>query len=472
MFTLIIEDKDGSIADEYSFDEGEFIVGRSHSSDIILPADNVSRRHARLYTQGGTCFVEDLGSSNGVHVNGARIHGVSTLGRSAQIKIGDYFLHVEGGGSGQVTGQQVPPSEVMVEPSHTAIASLGIPEQELSRPGSFGRLVGTNLATQGRPFEIVSAVNLIGRGKDCTITILDPSVSRIHGKIMVGEDGSFSVEDLRSSNGVYVNSERVDSAEFGHGDRVRFGNVEFICERIGPVVETSDAMIQAFRSPRRKAWIVGGIAGALLLVIAIVAAIVVYSQSTKSGRTKGNKGEATVELSEEQKALKKTIDTELNKARVSAAEGKWSKAERRFRRAQKRLRKSGSIDKDRAVRTHFRAIQKALRKERETYNDMASALDDKEYTNARRIYERLLDQNGVMKGLAKKRLMRTKTDILSEAKSLCEEKDLAGCLASYRKAKELDKKDKKIGRKIYELRNQIRTASGEEKVSSDSDKGK
>ena len=48
MFTLTIEDKHGGIADEYEFAEGEFLVGRSHSADIILPSDNVSRRHARL----------------------------------------------------------------------------------------------------------------------------------------------------------------------------------------------------------------------------------------------------------------------------------------------------------------------------------------------------------------------------------------------------------------------------------------
>lgn len=60
---------------------------------------------------------------------------------------------------------------------------------------------------QGWFFEIVSVVNLIGCGKDCTIIILDFSVLRIHGKILVGEDGSFSVEDLCLFNGVYVNFE-------------------------------------------------------------------------------------------------------------------------------------------------------------------------------------------------------------------------------------------------------------------------
>ena len=95
MFTLIIEDKHGGIADEYSFEEGEFYIGRSHTSDIILPSDNVSRRHARLYTVDGKCYIEDLNSSNGVFVNGRRIHEVYQIQRSAQIKVGDYYLHIE-----------------------------------------------------------------------------------------------------------------------------------------------------------------------------------------------------------------------------------------------------------------------------------------------------------------------------------------------------------------------------------------
>ena len=59
MFTLTIEDKHGGVADEYSFEEGEFLIGRSHGADIILPSDNVSRRHARLYTVDGRCYLED-----------------------------------------------------------------------------------------------------------------------------------------------------------------------------------------------------------------------------------------------------------------------------------------------------------------------------------------------------------------------------------------------------------------------------
>ncbi len=61
----------------------EILVGRLDAAHGIFPeldmtADEgleqgVSRRHARIYTRDGTCFVEDLDSTNGTFLNGERI---------------------------------------------------------------------------------------------------------------------------------------------------------------------------------------------------------------------------------------------------------------------------------------------------------------------------------------------------------------------------------------------------------------
>lgn len=201
MFTLIIEDKHGGIADEYSFEEGEFYIGRSHTSDIILPSDNVSRRHARLYTVDGKCYIEDLNSSNGVFVNGRRIHEVYQIQRSAQIKVGDYYLHIE------------------------SDADAGVEEEK-----TWCKLIGRNLAFTNQVFRVQRKVNLVGRGKDCTLTIIDPSVSRIHTKLSVERSGALTVEDLKSSNGTFINDERIEVATLHHRDVLRFGNVEFLVE--------------------------------------------------------------------------------------------------------------------------------------------------------------------------------------------------------------------------------------------------
>jgi hypothetical protein len=49
------------------------LVGRSRDCDVVLDDPNVSRRHVELRRQGDTWMVADLGSTNGVKVNGRRV---------------------------------------------------------------------------------------------------------------------------------------------------------------------------------------------------------------------------------------------------------------------------------------------------------------------------------------------------------------------------------------------------------------
>lgn len=48
-------------------------LGRSARSDVVLPQPEISRRHALLWREQGDIWIRDLGSSNGTHVDGARV---------------------------------------------------------------------------------------------------------------------------------------------------------------------------------------------------------------------------------------------------------------------------------------------------------------------------------------------------------------------------------------------------------------
>jgi hypothetical protein len=52
---------------------GGAVLGRSRGCDIVLDDENVSRRHAEVCPSGGSWIVKDLGSTNGVKVNGRRL---------------------------------------------------------------------------------------------------------------------------------------------------------------------------------------------------------------------------------------------------------------------------------------------------------------------------------------------------------------------------------------------------------------
>src|SRR5687768_8801208 len=56
---------------------------------------------------------------------------------------------------------------------------------------------------------------LLGRGGECEIAIDDPLISRLHARIQVDGEG-VRVEDLYSTNGVYLNGERIMQARLLH----------------------------------------------------------------------------------------------------------------------------------------------------------------------------------------------------------------------------------------------------------------
>jgi hypothetical protein len=70
-------------------------VGRSRDCDIVLEDSSVSRRHAELRPRGAAWTIEDLGSTNGVRVNGLAVRGVHELRSGDRIEMGSTEMHFE-----------------------------------------------------------------------------------------------------------------------------------------------------------------------------------------------------------------------------------------------------------------------------------------------------------------------------------------------------------------------------------------
>lgn len=64
------------------------VIGRSRECDVVLSDQNVSRKHAEVRPSGGKWIVKDLGSTNGVKVNGRRINGPQSLKPGDTIELG------------------------------------------------------------------------------------------------------------------------------------------------------------------------------------------------------------------------------------------------------------------------------------------------------------------------------------------------------------------------------------------------
>jgi hypothetical protein len=60
--------------ERHAIDSNRVVIGRSRECDIQLADPNVSRRHAELRREGSAFWLVDLGSTNGIDVNGRRQH--------------------------------------------------------------------------------------------------------------------------------------------------------------------------------------------------------------------------------------------------------------------------------------------------------------------------------------------------------------------------------------------------------------
>jgi pSer/pThr/pTyr-binding forkhead associated (FHA) protein len=78
-----------SVGKVYPLDKPEMFVGRDLSNDIVINDPEISRRHARLFNQGNTYVLEDLGSTNGSFVNGQRLMGPNVLRPGDMITFGE-----------------------------------------------------------------------------------------------------------------------------------------------------------------------------------------------------------------------------------------------------------------------------------------------------------------------------------------------------------------------------------------------
>lgn len=83
---------------------------------------------------------------------------------------------------------------------------------------------------------VLARTTVIGRSKECGLQIASGSVSRKHCEVRIG-DGGVSVVDLGSSNGTFVDNERLPAGEsrpLASGARLNVGGVRFAVTFAGP----------------------------------------------------------------------------------------------------------------------------------------------------------------------------------------------------------------------------------------------
>jgi uncharacterized RDD family membrane protein YckC len=121
---------------EIPLSEGDLVLGRSRSCAVRIDEETVSRSHALLSLRNGQATVRDLGSSNGLFVNGRRMTRESELKSGDVIGLGSATMSVmilapPGSDSGAA---DEPPSETLTRQLEAAEELKKVPAQAAPKP--------------------------------------------------------------------------------------------------------------------------------------------------------------------------------------------------------------------------------------------------------------------------------------------------------------------------------------------------
>lgn len=306
MFTLTIQDSNGQVVAQVSFEQGTYTIGRMESCDITLNSTSVSRQHAKLFIQNGRCFIEDAGSANGVVVDGQRVVGQRDLGTASQIQLGDFYLFLEFQRQGLSNEQRV-------------LQTMFIP-----RDSDHHKIVRIYDSFAGEEFVLSEVENTIGRTDENFILLSDASISRHHAKIL--RDGEkHRVVDLGSSNGTSINHKPVNGqVAVRDGDILTFGNLSF-------VFAAGDTKLDArsYSPPERdnsKFIQFAGIGVVALLSLAVGACIVFAMYKYKQSKDTPKAPVQIVAPTTDQDPVKTEEDKLLAKAKRAMSRKEWDVA--------------------------------------------------------------------------------------------------------------------------------------------------
>lgn len=222
---------------QFPLGELDLVFGRDESAEIRVDDKKVSRRHAAFSLKRGKARVRDLGSSNGVRVNGARITDSAVFRLGDRVEIGSFELWLEEEEEPR-TSLMGAPDEVDPLPPTAALDPAGEPQRlggaaqaEASGPAaSFStpapvQLIGLSAPVEGEYFGVFEEA-IVGRSEEAELSVPDPSVSRRHARLRF-KGGILSLRDLGSANGCFVNGHRVEQTRLVSGDELRCGDVCF-----------------------------------------------------------------------------------------------------------------------------------------------------------------------------------------------------------------------------------------------------
>ena len=93
---VVVKSPELTTGDDFQLNSSQLTIGRGGQNDISLPDDDyASARHARFEPRQDGVWIQDLGSTNGTYLNGARLERPRRLTHGDIVRVGDTDLRYE-----------------------------------------------------------------------------------------------------------------------------------------------------------------------------------------------------------------------------------------------------------------------------------------------------------------------------------------------------------------------------------------
>ena len=214
MFQLRALDSD---AKPYWLVEKRYIFGADDEAHFRAFTGSTDDAQAALEVGEDSVMLYKLRGTSAVLINDQAVI------RSAALKAGDEF---------RIGKARFRLEDPKLQRSHNFAAGARAP--------ALWSLKARNSALASKIFELRDTMTL-GRAQDCDIRLNVVHLSRHHAKLTVRKDGVY-VDDLGSSNGTFVNGNRVQAATLRAGDEVAFDTLRFVVQ--GPETDLASTHIR------------------------------------------------------------------------------------------------------------------------------------------------------------------------------------------------------------------------------------
>lgn len=211
------------------------VLGRASDCDLVIGIKPISRRHAEFCVNNDSVVVKDLGSANGTFINDNRV-------KSGELKHGDYVKFEKL--SYQVVAPESQRKKTLTQPSRpekhpqqtkpvtgpndeTILQAVKQASETQSLQIIHGYLLGLTPPIDDLQLALSGEKIRIGRDSSNDLVISHKSVSSKHAELNY-VDGQWRLDDLKSTNGCFINGEKISHAMIKPRQLINIGQIKLV----------------------------------------------------------------------------------------------------------------------------------------------------------------------------------------------------------------------------------------------------